>query len=547
MSCELKINPLYMTIEKVSRTYNYAYIFVGNVNNSIKSILKKIEKKEKINNSDQNTLEQHFGVIYKNWLKYYDKKNLDIIFIYELIEINDSIGLIKKKIFYYLSNPSQKIYILPENQELWVKNENNEDEIIGVCYLQSKDKKIIMKPSVKVKPSENKNFDKNKYKLNNSENNILIYDLIDYLGIKHNIIYVADAWEEYEYLKSKITISESIKTNYFKKHFPYFKFDMNISSVKKKYELLKYTFENEDFIQTYESKYQNNKSLLGDCNILYISLKSNQELSLLKKPPIIDLYQVFDYVREKKLGIELPFIKYGDESFQIPVSLASVDALLQNKITKANLDDWIGIDKITNKINGIIMKQYLKDYNNQHKYISMILRKSSELTFNVKFDANDKATFHDLVGSIKNIKKIVEDINKNLISKKIELTQKINPPDIEMKNNEISLKNNTELRFCNVFIPFKQNLSINFKKLYEFSQNFPEYLYDENKSLNSKNQQKFQTFAKFIYKKVSGFIPMSSIIFEIDKLKSMNTSEHHIKQIISSQFNKSSDEVEKYI
>jgi len=169
-----------MTIEKVSRTYNYAYIFVGNVNNSIKSILKKIEKKEKINNSDQNTLEQHFGVIYKNWLKYYDKKNLDIIFIYELIEINDSIGLIKKKIFYYLSNPSQKIYILPENQELWVKNENNEDEIIGVCYLQSKDKKIIMKPSVKVKPSENKNFDKNKYKLNNSENNILIYDLIDY-------------------------------------------------------------------------------------------------------------------------------------------------------------------------------------------------------------------------------------------------------------------------------------------------------------------------------------------------------------------------------
>jgi len=124
--------------------------------------------------------------------------------------------------------------------------------------------------------------------------------LLIILGIKHNIIYVADAWEEYEYLKSKITISESIKTNYFKKHFPYFKFDMNISNVKKKYELLKYTFENEDFIQTYESKYQNNKSLLGDCNILYISLKSNQELSLLKKPPIIDLYQVFDYVREKK-------------------------------------------------------------------------------------------------------------------------------------------------------------------------------------------------------------------------------------------------------
>ena len=548
MSCDLKINPLFMTIEKVSRIFTHIYIFVGNISNtSIKSILNKIEKKENIHMNEQKILQEYFGSVYKNWLNYYKKDKVDIHFINEMIEMNDTLHLIRKKIFYFLSNPSKNKYILPENQELWIKNENEEDEIIGVCYLQSKDEKINIKPSVKIKPSENKNFNKNNYKLNNSENNILIYDLIEYLGIKNNTIYVADAWEEYEYLKNKIKINENIKNNFFKKHFPYFKFEMNLNNTKKMYSLLKFKFEKNDIIQSYESKYQNNKSLLGDCNILYISLKSNQELTSLKKPTFIDLYQVFDYVREKKLGVELPFIKYGDESFQIPISLASVDALLQNKITKSTLDDWIGVQKITHKINGIIMKQYLKDYNNEQKYISMILRKNSELSFNVKFDLNDKATFYDLVGSIKNIKKLVDDINKNLISKKIELTQKIDPPDIEMKNNEIVLKKNTQLRFCNVFIPFKQNLSINFKSLYDFSQKFPDYLYDENKNLNSKNKQRFQTFIKLIYKKVSGFIPMSKIIYEIDKLKMSNTSDHHIIQIISKEYEKSSEEVEKYI
>ena len=48
----------------------------------------------------------------------------------------------------------------------------------------------------------------------------------------------------------------------------------------------------------------------------------------------MDLYQIFDYLREKKLNIKTPFIKYGEDLTGIPVSITSMDALQQNKIKK---------------------------------------------------------------------------------------------------------------------------------------------------------------------------------------------------------------------
>ena len=55
----------------------------------------------------------------------------------------------------------------------------------------------------------------------------------------------------------------------------------------------------------------------------------------------LDLYQIFDYLREKKLSDDLPFIKYGDESFNIPISLVSTEAILNENL---------GVDEYTDVI-----------------------------------------------------------------------------------------------------------------------------------------------------------------------------------------------------
>ena len=54
------------------------------------------------------------------------------------------------------------------------------------------------------------------------------------------------------------------------------------------------------------------------------------------------------------------------------------------------INEWIGINKITTKINGIMVKKYIKDYNNEPKYVSFILRKNNELTFKLSFNYEDK-------------------------------------------------------------------------------------------------------------------------------------------------------------
>ena len=134
MSCSLQVKNLIFNIEKISSIKKDVYIFIGDIDESLKKILTKIEKKESIKDKNElNKLKLNFKNELPKWLSYI-KNKVDIKFIYNLIRVNDNIGLIRKKIFYYCSNSSKNEYILPENQELWVLNENNQFEIIGFYY-----------------------------------------------------------------------------------------------------------------------------------------------------------------------------------------------------------------------------------------------------------------------------------------------------------------------------------------------------------------------------------------------------------------------------
>ena len=548
MSYTKDIDNIIFNVEKVSRTGKIAYIFIGDIDESLKKIVLKLENKESVRNKTElNKLKSNFKNELPKWLNYI-KQKVDIKFIFNYIKNNDNLITIKKKIFYYCSDYNKNKFILPENIELWVINEKKENEIIGFYYENQNLQKIKIKPFIYEKLDDKESYKQiKKYSINNSENNTLIIDLIDYINIRNNTIYFTDIYEEYNYLKNKNKINDKNNINYLlKKHFPFMNLNYNLKNIKNDYLLKQKIFEKEIKIQKIFDKYKNNNQYLGKCNIVFMIFKVNENLNNEQKE-ILDLYQIFDYLREKKLGNELPFIKYGDESFNIPMSLISTEAIYNNKINKLILNDWIGINKITNKINGIMIKKYLKDYNDQAKYISMILRKNNELSIKLSFDANDNVDLYDASYSIKNVKKLVEDINKNLISKKVNINPKIDPPDVDVKNENIILKKNTMLKYCNIIIPFIKKININFNELYEFSKNFPEYLYDENKDLNNKNKQKLINGIKLRYKKISGFIPMSDIVKDIDILKSKKEIDIDIIQIISKKYGKTQDEVSKYI
>jgi len=553
MSYSSQDKNIIFNIEKISRSKRIVYIFIGYIEEDIKKILNKIENKESIKSKTEiSKLKQNYKDELSLWIKFI-KEKVDIKFIYNYIRINDSISIIKKKIFYYCSSHTNNNYILPENQELWIVNEKKEKEIIGFYYEDSNKNKIKMKPLVYESANIDTNFQtKKKYTLNNSENNILIYDFINFSGVTNNTIYITDALEEYNYLKEKKKlINKNLISFYFKKHFPYLNLNFDIKNVKNDYLLKKKMFDKELVLYNIFNKYKNNNNnFIGNYNITSINFKSNEIENIpknMKESPPLDLYQIFDYVREKRLGDDLPFVKYGDESFNIPISLISTEAISNNKVSEPIINDWIGINKITTKINGIMIKKYIKDYNNEPKYISLILRKNNELTIKLNFNFNDNVNLDDISYSLKICKKLIEDINNNIVSKKLNIKQKIEPPDLDVDKQNINLKNNTKLIYCNIYIPILQNLKINFNDLYEFSKKFPEYLYDESKDLNNKNKQRLINVINLRYKKVSGFIPMTDIIKDIDILKSKGELDINIIHMISKKYDKTFDDVTKYI
>ena len=134
MSCDIKYDKIIFTVQKVSRfgpnTYEN-YVFIGITDDIMLGILNKIEKRLNIKREEVLLLKQRYLNYYLEWIDIV-KKKMKIKFIPALIQIDDSINDIRKKIFVFLSNPDTKTYILPENQELWLKKKDGSFKILGI-------------------------------------------------------------------------------------------------------------------------------------------------------------------------------------------------------------------------------------------------------------------------------------------------------------------------------------------------------------------------------------------------------------------------------
>ncbi len=563
MSCNLSYDNIIFAVYKKSRFKNDTYnVFVGIVNPKIKNVLNKLEKRENIVKEDVKLLKDNYPKDYMDWVNVV-KNKIKIRFIDCKIQIDDTLNDIRKKIFVYLSDFDNKDFILPENQQLWMQRESNSaDEIIGYYYENTETKtKENISPSINITlnkdtiANETDAFDISYLKKNTSENNLVVYDLIEELHLKKNIIFLCDALDEEKYFKSlKINISEKIINNYFKKYWPYVNLNVDKNEVKNTYLLVQDFYNKENYIFNLIDNITIDNVQFGSCNVFTSVIEVNSS----KSNDYVDLFQIFDYLKDNQIGEKVPFIKYSEESFELPFSIISQKAINSKKIDKKMVVDWLGLNNIEDyrRMNGLMVKRYFKTFNDKPRYYSIFFSKNGMVTLNISFLSDNNATFHDIEYIINDCNSFIKDINKNRIVKKVGESAKIEPPELEFKNRQLILKDNTKIIFLNIIIPLNLNKPIDFKKLHEFSNKFPYFLVNVSKELNKKkhgdNVSEYMARStdnsfEIIYKRISRFANMNDILFEIDKLKEKHIDNNIIVKILQKKYQKSIDEIKHYL
>ena len=609
MSINLKneYDDIIYSIEKVApnNKERIHYVFVGDVDNKIYELLKKIENLQSITGEDAKLLRAKFPKYINKWAKIASQKKMyKIRFIKNKIQIDDSISDIRKKIFCFVSNIDEKKYILPENQQLWVEKSNGSKELIGYYYENIlTNEKIDIVPSLfkkkefnnkenlknsqktnEEKANENKInenkinkkneniLDDNNIKINTSENSMLIIDLLNFLDVKNSTIYFLDAKEEEEYLKNvkKLNIKNKSVTDFFKIYWPYVNLNYDANEIKTNYIILKEIFSKESYIYNLIDTTPRDKDIFGFCiNTIIINVNNNlpkknkiskgldenndydSDNEYIESQNQIDLYQIFDYIRENLISYNTPYLRYSESILQAPFLIISKNALDNNLLVKDNLITWLRLNKEDSKtVNGIELKRFLKKIADKNVFSTISLKKNMEIAISVGFSNDMNAGFEEIDNTVENSKKLIIELNK---IRKIDKKIKLNPPEMEYKNGLLHFGSNTKMLFMNISIPLKLNKELNFKKLLEFSLNFPTFLEQypkevfSNKNNIAQISSKADSSLKLKFKRVSNFANMNEILKEIDVLKYADQTDSKILFILENKFKKSRDELKKYI
>jgi hypothetical protein len=566
--CNIKYNNPIISIHKINNlSISEYYVFIGEVTSEIDNILKKLENRKNTMKEELLILKKNYPDNYSNWIQII-KKKIKIRFIYCTIKIDDKISEIRNKIFIYLSDFDNKNFILPENQELWVKKNKN-DYIIGYYY-----ENILENERINITPHiyEETNFNtisnnsllvNKNIRINTSENSMVLIDLFNDIEVSDYTIYLSDAKEEENILKSKrIDITPDILNYYFKKYWPYFNLNYDVNEIKNNYLIMKEIYEKEIYLFDLLKSTKIDKNIFGSCNIITIKLNINNEKYQINEyennnsvynneelKKTIDLYEIFDYLKDNKINDKMPYMKYSEDLLEAPFSIISKDAIKKNIIKKDDLKKWIGIDNEQRRMNGIIVKRNVKNYMNEPRYSSLFMNKFGHVQINVSFENIFNANLLDVENVVKDCKKFIEDINKN--NKTMDKDIKINPPDFDFKDREVILKKNTKIVFMNISIPLRLNKPLDFTKLLEFSKYFPYFLSelpkDSIKKENKVGGNTENTSIKLKYKRVSGFANWNEILEVIDILKQKDEKDSIILRTLEKKFNKSLEEVKKYL
>jgi hypothetical protein len=617
MACQLMlhkpifiIHPMTRLVEKNTKYY----IFVGSQNPDILEILQRFGLERKIKKENDSKIQEIFGKkVYDSWKDILKKgKNNKLYFIPNLIRMDDSLNEVKKKIFVYCSDHEHRKYILPRNQEIWIKtksgNNSKSFKMLGYHYINKETEEVYeYPPHVKVHPvvdpdllksyqrvmimqsaneqMQQENQKHKEYKVDTSENYLLLYDILNNIEVENQIIYVSDALEEMAYLRThKLLMNEKgnrqayqrFLNGYLKKYWIHIQPEIDIERARGFYEMKRHEMLRDEFILKLMEQNIVDKSLFEDCSMKTVKINVNskgdddEEETVIeenenenrfwkkeKDVDFVDLYQIFDYIREKRINVETPFVKYGDITMDNPFVIISLEAIRQNKLSKHHLYDWLnlirGSDEIAERrFHNLQIKRYIKNYENDQKYCSINLSRNGKVSISISYKQENRATIQDIELAVKNCKKLIEDLNQHIpdyrLIRGISENKRIEAPDMTVhENGTVSFKRNTKLTFVNMLIGMNipNEKQIDFKKLEEFAKFFPNYL-SEDRHVEKKSEiVKNKLYIR--YNRVSAFSNMNEISVDIDKMKEQNFSDISILELISQKYDLTLDEAKKYL
>ena len=498
-----------------------SYFFVGNQDNILKEILNNIENNKELDEKDNLILNESFEqYIIEEWMK----SKYSIKFIYDSIYNDDTIKIIKKKIFYYFSDIKNKKYVLPNNQLLWLKNNNNY-QYLGFYYnnyvpnILDKSKKIT---------SDNEFLEDKPYLKNN--NNMLIIDLLSkfYGNITNfnNTIYLYDAYDDLLFIKEKKKkVNEKLYDGYFKKFYPHYNFDFNYVKINIDYNIVKNIILKNEYIHSLINNTKIDKNKYSELYITNTNLIING--GNVEEKININLYELF-YIITQNLSIEMPFVKYNDIEFNNPISVLNKDII--NSIDMKILKVWLGIKKkeftLYNYTKGLYFKRLINS-NNKINFSTIEIPiqnnyKDTLIFLKCNFKDSDKTTLNDIKDIVNNLGELIKIINKNTNNYNISL------PYIDIVNNKVLLSDNIKFSFLNSVIHYDLGSKINFKKLKEICSYFSQYIDIIN--TNEIN------ILRCKYKKISNYVQIEDLFNTIVKLIKQDKNEIEILKQLQIDF-----------
>jgi hypothetical protein len=521
--------PYFIVSRKHREDISIHYAFVGN-KEKYKEQLEKISS----GNLPSKEIKDVFGDITKIWESII-KKNEPLIFIYDMIWLDDTIFQIKRKLFVYLSKENN--YLLPERQQLWTK-----DIILGNVF--EKDMKTIRyKPALDEKPFiENEFLSEDNERTNviqvENQENILLYDIFLENNISSNQLFVYSLDDELMWLVNNPLLEDNkqvsrdrLQYGYIVKHWPFTTKKSSNLDILKQFNQVKsqVTYSKEIISSFREHEKTTYKPLLEDCFILTMVLYS--------RPPKIEdkpyrLNLIYNYLRTL-LSDDIPYIHYTSPGLKKPFISIHEDSIKKGDLKMSKVKEWLfkkvvtGLSgevryKTKTSTSGIVIKIKIK----KNIYKTLTLFPNGDLKIGLYFDEETKANIKSVEKSMKKITDLVKTINNNLlIYHKHPL---YNVPSIKVVDGEFKLSEYTDIQFYKVVSSF-QSPEID---LEDFSTFVDKYKPFGNISLLSEENE-----INIRYNRTSKFEGLADI-FEFIKKEKPNYETEKIIEMISKIYGK---------
>lgn len=531
--CEINITKPILAVHLVNRNTKETYVFVG------KKLLPSMKSNKTLSATEQKKAINEYGIGIKKWL------NKNVTFIEDYINLDDSINLLRKKLFVYLSDPDNDYYLLENNQQIWAEGPS------GKSILGFKWEDIDLVPSIYEKIKVDDRFvDELGIKINIpmcNKNGKILMDLIDPNLIDKYELYVTDLIKEIDLLKSKkVVITNKLKYGYLRKYYPFGNTNFNLEAIADRYKIIERAILKEGYITQLINNPQleeelEKKDFNRNCTLLgfhiYVGEKGNTQ-------EWVDLLKIFNYIRDEYLSDDIPFLKYKDSSWNETKCIIYKD--FANEIKKKNLTEWIysiiknpqtGETRTISRVRGLLIRKKLKE----NLYARIHIFKTGTIVYEINYQEVQEANLKDIEDATEDLASFIRKINKIdfRMNRSIEDKCKFPLPKISCSANKIELSDKTGLIFKNVIQKYDSS-NIKYEDFYNFIKNFYPYVIPY--------KFKSQSFGvELKYKKVSDFQDMNEIFTRINELKEDGEPDLSIVERIEIEFNKSNIEAQKLL